>query len=144
MTKEQAAWSVLLMLQFQCFSPGSKISQTCNRSDMYVCVSGGKKCSFFGKFDVLCFLETPVSRFALLPYHWRISNNEIIKLSHSTKILDQGYIPHYIYKSMLPYSSFYSSWATLILWRNMKVFGWESNLSFVSSPSNNHTSLLRI
>ena len=24
----------------------------------YVCVSGGKKCSFFGKFGVLCFLET--------------------------------------------------------------------------------------
>ena len=29
--------------------------------------SGGKKCLFFGKFDVLCFLETPVLRFALLP-----------------------------------------------------------------------------
>ena len=26
----------------------------------YVCVSGGKKCSFFGKFGVLCFLETPI------------------------------------------------------------------------------------
>ena len=25
----------------------------------YVCVSGGKKCSFFGKFGLLCFLETP-------------------------------------------------------------------------------------
>ena len=24
----------------------------------YVCVSEGKKCSFFGKFGVLCFLET--------------------------------------------------------------------------------------
>ena len=35
----------------------------------HVCVLGGKKCSFFGKFDVLCFLETPVSRFALLPYY---------------------------------------------------------------------------
>ena len=31
----------------------------------YVCVSGGKKCSFFGKFDVLCFPEKPVSRFTL-------------------------------------------------------------------------------
>ena len=31
-------------------------------------VSGGKKCSFFGKFGVLCFLETPILRFALLPY----------------------------------------------------------------------------
>ena len=35
------------------------------------CVSGGKKCSFFGKFGVLCFLETPVLRFALLPYYRR-------------------------------------------------------------------------
>ena len=33
-----------------------------------VCVSGGKKCLFFGNFGVLCFLETPVLRFALLPY----------------------------------------------------------------------------
>ena len=29
----------------------------------------GKKCSFSGKFGVLCFLETPVLRFALLPYY---------------------------------------------------------------------------
>ena len=28
-----------------------------------------KKCSFFGKFGVLYFLETPVLRFALLPYY---------------------------------------------------------------------------
>ena len=35
----------------------------------YVCVSGGKKCLFFEKFGVFCFLETPVLRFALLPYY---------------------------------------------------------------------------
>ena len=29
----------------------------------------GKKCSFFEKFGVLCFLETPVLRLALLPYY---------------------------------------------------------------------------
>ena len=29
------------------------------------------KCPFFGKFDVLCFFETPVLRFALLPYDRR-------------------------------------------------------------------------
>ena len=34
-----------------------------------VCVSGGKKCSFFEKFGVLFLLETPVLRFALLPYY---------------------------------------------------------------------------
>ena len=39
----------------------------------FVCVSGGKKCSFFGKFGVLCFLETPVLRFALLPYYRRFA-----------------------------------------------------------------------
>ena len=37
----------------------------------YVFVSGGKKCSFFGKFCVLCFLVTSILRFALLPYHRR-------------------------------------------------------------------------
>ena len=37
----------------------------------YVCVSGGKKCSFFEKFGVLCLLETHVLRFALLPYYRR-------------------------------------------------------------------------
>ena len=34
-------------------------------------VSGSKKCSFFGKFGVLCFLKTPVLRLPLLPYHRR-------------------------------------------------------------------------
>ena len=37
----------------------------------YVCVSGNKKCSFFGKFGVFCFLETPVLRLTLLPYYRR-------------------------------------------------------------------------
>ena len=36
-----------------------------------VYISGGKKCLFFGNFGVLCFLETPVLRFALLPYYRR-------------------------------------------------------------------------
>ena len=37
-----------------------------------VCVSGGKKCSFFGKFGVPCFHETPDLKFALLPYYRRV------------------------------------------------------------------------
>ena len=41
----------------------------------YVCVLGGKKCSFFGKFGVLCFLERPVLRLALLPYYRRSSGS---------------------------------------------------------------------
>ena len=40
-------------------------------NNMYVCVSEGKKCFYFGKFVVLCFLETPVLRFGLLPYYRR-------------------------------------------------------------------------
>ena len=35
----------------------------------YMCVSGGKKRSFFQKIGVLCFLERPALRFALLPYY---------------------------------------------------------------------------
>ena len=50
-----------------------------------VCVSWGEKCSFFGKFDVLCFLEAPVLRFALLPYYRRIQYFQ--NLSHTTKNL---------------------------------------------------------
>ena len=34
--------------------------------------SGSKKSLFFGKFGVFCFLETPVLRFALLPYYRRL------------------------------------------------------------------------
>ena len=49
----------------------------------YVCVSGVKKCSFFGKFGLLCFLETPVLRFALLPYYRRITTANIL---HGAKI----------------------------------------------------------
>ena len=41
------------------------------------CVSEGKKCSFFGKPGVLCFLETPVLRFALC----LITNNFLINKS---------------------------------------------------------------
>ena len=35
---------------------------------MCICVSGGKKCLFFGKFGVLCFLLASVLRFSLLLY----------------------------------------------------------------------------
>ena len=36
--------------------------------DRYVCVLGGKKCLFVGKYGALFFLVTPVLRFVLLPY----------------------------------------------------------------------------
>ena len=38
---------------------------------MYVCVSWGKKCLFFGKFGVLCLLQTAVLKFDFLPYYRR-------------------------------------------------------------------------
>ena len=37
----------------------------------YVYVFGDKKCLFFVKFDVLCFLVTSVLRSTLLPYYRR-------------------------------------------------------------------------
>ena len=42
--------------------------------DTHMClyVPGGRKCLFFGKFDVLCFLVTPLLRFALLLYCRRV------------------------------------------------------------------------
>ena len=35
------------------------------------CISGVKKCSFSANFGMLCFLETPVLRFAFSPYYRR-------------------------------------------------------------------------
>ena len=47
----------------------AKISE--KQTFLTLCVSAGKKCLFFGNFGVLCFLETPVLRFALFPYYRR-------------------------------------------------------------------------
>ena len=47
-------------------------------------ISGGKKCSFFGKFGVLCFLETPGLRFAFLPYYRRLAK-PLRKKTHLSK-----------------------------------------------------------
>ena len=44
-----------------------------NISHAYMWVSGGKKCSFFGKFGVLCFLKIPFLKFDLLPYYRRFN-----------------------------------------------------------------------
>ena len=44
----------------------------------YPLIRTRKKCSFFGKFDVLCFLETPALRFALLSYYRRIQRFIIV------------------------------------------------------------------
>ena len=60
-----------------------------------MCVLGGKKCPFFEKFDMHCFLVTAVLRFALLPYY-RLTYQKfkITKLYQKltvSKCLDQKY-----------------------------------------------------
>ena len=40
-------------------------------TQMYLCASEDTKCSFFGKFDMLCFLQTTVLKFAFLLYYRR-------------------------------------------------------------------------
>ena len=40
----------------------------------HLSISEGKKCLFFEKFDMRCFIVTSVLRFALLPYYRRIVN----------------------------------------------------------------------
>ena len=54
----------------------------------YLCVSGDNKCLFYGKFVVLYFPETPVLRFALLPYYRRLLYVAIANNSHHFKPLD--------------------------------------------------------
>ena len=63
--------------QNECFKKAkhAKISGKKNflPPDTHTCV----KCLFFGNFGVLCFLETPVLRFALLPYSRRTSGFQL-------------------------------------------------------------------
>ena len=57
----------------------------------YVCVSRGRKCSFFGKLGVLCFLEILALRFVLLPYYRRtLSVNIYIKLGYFQITWEKG------------------------------------------------------
>ena len=52
----------------------------------YVCVSEGKKCLFFRKFDVLCILETAVLRFPRLPYYRRPQSLEDFHIQNCSTI----------------------------------------------------------
>ena len=52
----------------------------------YVCVSGSKKCSFYGKFAALCFLGASVLRFTLLPYYRQIEELQELH-SQSLRVL---------------------------------------------------------
>ena len=50
---------------------------------------GGNKCSLLRKFDVLCFLETPVLRFGLLPYY-RQYKGIILRVDEKMILKDTG------------------------------------------------------
>ena len=64
--------------QKKCFkkTKHTKFSEKRTLPLTYVCVSGDKKCSFFGKFGVLCSLETAVLRFAFFQYYRRLVNGK--------------------------------------------------------------------
>ena len=53
---------------------------------LFVCVSRVKKCSFYGKFDVFCFLETPVLIFALLPYYRRLISEKYVAVLFAMRL----------------------------------------------------------
>ena len=65
-----------------------------------VCVSGDKKCSFFGKFDVPCFFVTPLLRFALLPYYRQIVFNSSFGLVHISFGTSRSYICACVWKNI--------------------------------------------
>ena len=90
----------------------------------YVCVLEGKNCSFFGKFDVLYFLETSVIRFAVLSYYRR---NWF--MSHDLGVLSSGIKFSYIWYILRPTLSFNSKklqnvslffYFSLLEWRAVK------------------------
>ena len=56
--KENKARQIFQKTNISCPPPHLKRTRAC--------ISGDKKCSFSSNFGVLCFLETPVLRFALL------------------------------------------------------------------------------
>ena len=56
---------------------------------MYVWISGDKKCSFFGKFGVLCFLVTSVLKFTLL-----LPMRDIHTATYTYSILLVGVVMH--------------------------------------------------
>ena len=76
----------------------------------YVCVHiMGKKCLCFRKFGILCFLETPVLKFALLPY--KLLKNSLFEFSHAQVILSHFSItpPYFV-------THFSSTATSLFLW----------------------------
>ena len=87
----------------------------------YVSISGDK-CSIFGKFGVLCFLETPVLRFAHLPYYRRYF---LLKTSTVTLTNQLSIIPSLklLTSSTILYSTPAINWLSLTL-NLRRYFNW--------------------
>ena len=74
----------------------------------HVSVSGGKKCLFFGNFGVLCFLEIPVLRFALLPYYRGIGESVLFcNLKAFVTSLILWYLILLVFKENMEVTNFY-------------------------------------
>ena len=62
--------------QNRCFKKTKHAKYSANRTFLTPEYQGVRNVHFFGKFDVLCFLETPVLRFAFLSYYRQIAFNK--------------------------------------------------------------------
>ena len=69
-------WDRLLLNYF-----GNSYPLISTRTSTY---QGISKCSFFGKFDVFCLLETSVLRFAFLPYYRQLPVGKSVNTSELT------------------------------------------------------------
>ena len=58
----------------------AKIAKKTNISYL-ACISGDKKCWFFGKFGALLYRVTSILRFAILSYHRQIKLPSLLKLN---------------------------------------------------------------
>ena len=88
---------------------------------MHLCVSGGKKCLFFGTFSVFSFLVSPVSRFALLPYYQQAKHQPFYKLKDFVEI-----------KTFIEFWSFESGYNAYVTWKLRSSWLWEKNLVYSS------------
>ena len=78
------------------------------RTRTYVCKSGGKKCTFFGKFDMICFLETSVLIFALLPCYRQNVHEYLWQLSYTSRLFDcTVYFIFYLHFLMFTHNEVY-------------------------------------
>ena len=81
------------------------------------CYEGDKKCSFFWKFGVLCFLEIPILRFALLPYYFFTPSNTFLwihALKFTFTLLHHNVSKFYYIAFSIFLVKFKSHWSNLL------------------------------